>query len=88
MLRKREPKQAAPPVTIQQLVSRHQELAEQHLTRSAKAGRLEAETRHATMATAHATLAVSYQLTIQAARDTAPPPMPQVDLYEPAEDED
>jgi hypothetical protein len=40
----------------------HQKAAENLLKRAGKAGRLEAETRLATMATAHATLAVSCQL--------------------------
>jgi hypothetical protein len=56
---KRKPKA---PVTTEQLIARHQSLAEQLLQRAAKGGRLEAETRLATMATAHATLAVSYLL--------------------------
>ena len=50
------------PLTNEELIARHQALAEEFLRRSAKGGRLEAETRYATMATAHATLAVSYQL--------------------------
>jgi hypothetical protein len=43
-------------------VREHQRQAEDLLARSAKGGRLEAETRLATMANAHATLAVSYLL--------------------------
>lgn len=50
------------PLTTAELISVHQKAAEALLARAGKAGRLEAETRLATMATAHATLAVSYQL--------------------------
>jgi hypothetical protein len=57
-------KGGAPPVplTTEQLISRHQAAAEALLVRAGKGGRLDAETRFATMATAHATLAVSYLL--------------------------
>jgi hypothetical protein len=58
-------KKKAPPVTpltTAELIAVHQKAAEDLLARAGKGGRLEAETRLATMATAHATLAVSYQL--------------------------
>lgn len=61
------------PLTTEQLIARHQKLAEDLLARAGKAGRLDAETRLATMATAHATLAVSYLL-------SPPPPDAVVDL--------
>ncbi len=44
------------------LISLHQKAAENLLKRAGKAGRIEFHTQMATMATAHATLAVSYQL--------------------------
>ena len=50
------------PLTNEELIARRQTLAEEFLRRSAKGGRLEAETSFATMATAHTTLAVTYQL--------------------------
>ena len=50
------------PLTRMDRVRDHQRIAEDLLARSAKGGRLEAETRWATLATAHATLAVSYLL--------------------------
>jgi hypothetical protein len=50
------------PATRMERVREHQRLAEDLLARSTRAGRQEAEARWATMATAHATLAVSYLL--------------------------
>jgi hypothetical protein len=50
------------PLTNAELIALHQQSAENLLKRAGKGGRLEAETRLATMATAHATLAVSYRL--------------------------
>lgn len=52
----------AAPKTPDQLVDGYRRQAADHLDRAAKAGRLEAETRHATMGTCAAVLAVSYQL--------------------------
>lgn len=56
--------QDTPIATLPRLerIAAHQRAAEDLLARAGKAGRLEAETRLATMATAHATLAVSYQM--------------------------
>jgi hypothetical protein len=51
------------PLSTAELITVHQKAAEDLLRRAGKGGRLEALTRLATMATAHATLAVSYQLT-------------------------
>lgn len=70
---------AQPQLTPAQLVVRHRQLAEQHLGQAAKAGRIEAETRHATMAGAHATLALVWQSAIdhgefRAAAPTQSPP--------------
>lgn len=52
----------APPkqLTREELIVRHRTIAESELERSGKAGRLEAQTVHATRATAHATLALAY----------------------------
>lgn len=61
-----------PEPTRAELVRRHRALAEDHLRRAAKGGRLEAETVHATRATAHATLALSYQTP-----DPEPEPQPE-----------
>ena len=58
---KRNRPEPAPPSRMER-VREHQRQAEDLLARSAKTGRLEAETRLATIATAHATLAVSYLL--------------------------
>lgn len=52
------------PLTDAQQVAKHRAAAEELLHRAGKAGRLEAETRWAAMATAHATLALSYQLPV------------------------
>ena len=54
-------KTQAPPETRAQAVARHRAAAEELLRRAGKGGRLEAETGFATMAAAHATLALSYQ---------------------------
>ena len=51
------------PLSTAELITIHQKAAEDLLLRSGRGGRLESLTRLATMATAHATLAVSYQLT-------------------------
>lgn len=61
-----------PEPTRAELVQRHRAMAEDQLRRAAKAGRLEAETVHATRATAHATLALSYQMP-----DPEPEPQPE-----------
>jgi hypothetical protein len=52
------------PLSRIERVRAHQRQAEDLLARSAKAGRAEAETRWATLATAHATLAISYLLSV------------------------
>jgi hypothetical protein len=49
---------AAPPPTLNAVLTQHQQLAEDLLRRAAKAGRIEEETRWATMATGHAVLAL------------------------------
>lgn len=66
-------KQPVRPLTTEELIAAHRRLAQEHLDRAAKAGRLEAETRHATAATGHAVMALSYQIDLLAARfDVAP----------------
>ncbi|HUJ64318.1 MAG TPA: hypothetical protein VLX59_02200 [Acidimicrobiales bacterium] len=81
-------KEPARPLTREELIARHRQLAEDHIARSAQAGRLEAETRHATMATAHAVLALSYQMDPPTA---PPPPQPpeesEVEIGEPTSSE-
>jgi hypothetical protein len=54
-------KEPIKPLTNAELISLHQKAAENLLKRSGKAGRVEVHVQLATMATAHATLAVSYQ---------------------------
>jgi len=49
-----------PQLTAGELAEQHRATAEDLLRRAGKGGRLEAETRWATMATAHATLALYY----------------------------
>jgi hypothetical protein len=70
---KRKVREPVVPPTVPELIALHQEMAEHLLGRAGKAGRIEAETRLATMATAHATLAVSYQLA-----PPAPDAMPEL----------
>jgi hypothetical protein len=48
----------APRPSLAAIQRRHQQLAENHLDRAAKAGRLEAETRLATLGTGHAVMAL------------------------------
>lgn len=55
-------KKTAPTYTPEQLAAWHQRAGESELRRANKAGRLEAQTVHATRAIAHATLATSYIL--------------------------
>ena len=55
-------REAITPLTNAELISLDQKAAENLLKRSGKAGRIEVQVQLATMATAHATLAVSYQL--------------------------
>lgn len=55
-------KPAEVPVTTKQLAARYRAQAVEHLERAGKAGRLEAETRHATMGSTAALLAISHQL--------------------------
>ena len=50
------------PLSNAELISLHQKAAENLLRRAGRAGRVEVRTQMATIATAHATLAVSYQL--------------------------
>jgi hypothetical protein len=50
------------PLTAEERIARHQRLAEDLLARAEKPGRLDADTRLAIMAGAHASLAISYQL--------------------------
>jgi hypothetical protein len=69
----RSKKPESVPLTRLDRVREHQRLAEDLLARSAKGGRLEADTRWATMATAHATLAVSYLLWPEEGSPTAGP---------------
>ena len=85
---KKRPPQAPP--TVEQLIITHRRIAQAHLERAAKAGRLDAETRHATMGTGHAVMALSYQLDLLSRRfevDTAPPAGIDEDGYEPVEPE-
>ena len=49
--------QPAPP-KLNELQRRHQAMAQDHLDRASKAGRLDAETRHATIGTGHAVMAL------------------------------
>jgi hypothetical protein len=53
-------KEPEPELSLAEKAARHQQQAEAELVRAGKAGRLEAETVHATRATAHATLALGY----------------------------
>lgn len=55
-------KEPITPLTNAELISLHQKAAENLLKRSGRSGRIEAHVQLAAMATAHATLAVSYQL--------------------------
>jgi hypothetical protein len=55
-------KEEVTPLTNAELIALHQKAAENLLKRSGKSGRIELHVQLATMATAHATLAVSYQL--------------------------
>ena len=55
-------KEPVTPLTNAELIAAHQKAAEDLLKRAGKAGRIELHVQIATMATAHATLAVSYQL--------------------------
>lgn len=57
-----KPKATPRELTKEERIAHHQKIAEDQLARAAKSGRLEALTLHATRATAHASLAVSYQL--------------------------
>jgi hypothetical protein len=66
------------PLTTAELIAVHQQKAENLLQRAGKSGRLESLTRLAAMATAHATLAVSYQL--------APPEADEMPTLDEAED--
>lgn len=66
------------PLSTAELIAAHQQKAENLLQRAGKAGRLESLTRLAAMATAHATLAVSYQL--------APPDPSEMPTLDEAED--
>jgi hypothetical protein len=50
------------PLSTVEKIERHQRLAEDLLDRASKPGRLEADTRLAVLASAHASLAISYQL--------------------------
>lgn len=58
VFQKKPAKPAPPPPSLAAIQRRHQEIAEAELARAAKAGRLEAETRHATLGTGHAVLAL------------------------------
>lgn len=71
MLSRKGPKSSTATATLtpEEAVRRHQRLAEDHLQRAARGGRLDAETRHASMATAHAVLALLGHLQMRDADD-------------------
>jgi cob(I)alamin adenosyltransferase len=62
----------AVPLTHEQLAVKHRQLAEAHLARASKAGRLEAQAVHAERATAHATLSLAYLATLSYERSVLP----------------
>lgn len=78
---KRTQRAAPVPLTAEQRVARHEAAAEDLLVRAGKAGRVEAETRLAAMATAHAVLALLGFLRLQS-RQTGPAVDPSVDAGE------
>lgn len=86
--KKRPPQAPQEPPTVEELIVAHRRIAQAHLDRAAKAGRLDAETRHATLGTGHAVMALSYQMDLLSRRfevATAPPPDVDEDGYEPIE---
>ena len=59
---KQQPKAPPVPLTREQKIERHQRAAEEFLARAKKGGRIEEGAHKAAIATAHASLALSYQL--------------------------